>query len=233
MVPGTTTTWESVDGQMTRADDLKEAAGNADSDAEHSVITWIGYDAPNVVEAAFPGRAEGAVDELSAFQEGLRATHENSSPSNNTVIGHGYGSTVVGHTAQSEAGLDADELVLVGSPGVNADHVDELGFDSDDVHVSTAENDGITGMTGKTHGADPTDRAFGATEFRSADGGEGGPWPLGAAHSEYFQPNKPSTRYMGGVIAGQHQELHHHAPMETGGLCRRRSPRVDRLRPRE
>ncbi|WP_431888641.1 alpha/beta hydrolase [Nocardiopsis alba] len=204
LVPGTTTTWESINSQMGRADNLAGAARGVDENADHAVISWIGYDAPNFAEAAFPGRAEGAVDELSGFQDGLRATHQNTSPSNNTVIGHSYGSTVVGHTAQSDSGLNADEIILVGSPGANADHVSELGFAPDDVHVSTAENDGITGLTGFTHGPDPTDPDFGSTEFDSAPGSEGGQWPLGPAHSEYFNKDTPSLLYMGEVIANQH-----------------------------
>ena len=206
LVPGTTTTWQKIEDQMGRADWLVESANNAaEESADHAVISWIGYDAPNIAEAAGTRRAEGAVDELSRFQDGLRATHENTTQSNNTVIGHSYGSTVVGHTAQSEAGLNADEIVLVGSPGANAQHVSELGFPPENVHASTAENDGITGFTDLTHGADPTNPEFGATVFESDSGSEGGPWPLGAAHSEYFQEGNASLEYMGEIIAGQNK----------------------------
>ncbi|WP_116243838.1 alpha/beta hydrolase [Nocardiopsis sp. FIRDI 009] len=204
LVPGTTTTWQSINGQINRGDALLEAATDASESGDHAVISWIGYDAPSVTEAAFAGRAEGAVDELSSFQDGLRATHENTSPSHNTVIGHSYGTTVVGHTAQSDGGLDADEIVMVGSPGANADHVSELGFAPENVHVSTAENDGITNFTGFTHGPDPTEPDFGATGFASDPGSEGGQFPLGDAHSEYFDRNSSSLEYMGQVIAGKH-----------------------------
>ncbi|WP_026117877.1 alpha/beta hydrolase [Nocardiopsis alkaliphila] len=204
LVPGTTTTWQSIDAQMDRAEALHQSATAAGEGSDHAVISWIGYDAPNFAEAAGTGRAEGAVDELSRFQDGLRATHENTTRSNNTVIGHSYGSTVVGHTAQSEAGLNADEVVLVGSPGTNAQHASELGFLPENVHASTAKNDGITGLTDLTHGADPTSPEFGATVFESDEGSEGGQWPLGAAHSEYFKNGSLSLKYMGEVIAGKH-----------------------------
>uniref|UniRef100_UPI00038194A8 alpha/beta hydrolase n=1 Tax=Nocardiopsis alkaliphila TaxID=225762 RepID=UPI00038194A8 len=203
LVPGTTTTWQSIDTQMGRADWLMEAADEADEDADHATISWIGYDAPNVAEATGPGRAEGAVDELSRFQDGLRATHENTTQSNNTVIGHSYGSTVVGHTAQSEAGLNADKIILVGSPGANAQHASELGFLPENVHASTAKNDGITAFTDLTHGTDPTSPDFGATVFKSDKGSEGGSFPLGTAHSEYFKEGSLSLKYMGKIIAGQ------------------------------
>jgi hypothetical protein len=203
LVPGTTTTWDDINGQINRGSALQEAATDAQESGDHAVISWIGYDAPGVSEAAFEGKAEGAVDELSGFQDGLRATHENTSPSNNTVIGHSYGSTVVGHTAQSDGGLDADNIVVVGSPGTNADHVADLGFAPENVHASTAENDGISNFTGMTHGPDPTDSGFGATVFESDPGSEGGQWPLGDAHSQYFGDGSASLEYMGEVIAGQ------------------------------
>ena len=113
---------------------------------------------------------------------------------------------MVGHTAQSSSGLNADDLVFVGSPGVNADHVSELGFDPDDVHASTAENDNITLTTGFVHGEDPASEKFGATQFSSNKGSEPrfGTLPFGAAHSEYFDVDSESWEYMGEVIAGKH-----------------------------
>lgn len=203
-VPGTTTDWTSINGQMGRSGDLYRAAAETDPDAEHAVITWIGYDAPAIHEAAGPTKAENAVEELSDFQKGLRATHEGAQPSHNTVIGHSYGSTVVGHTAMSEEGLDADDLVFVGSPGVGAEHVTELGFAPENVHASTALNDGISPVISglAPFGLSPNDPSFGATEFESAEGSRGWPPPLGPAHSEYFDPETPSLEYMGEVIAG-------------------------------
>jgi len=33
------------------------------------------------------------------------------------VLGHSYGSTVIGHTAQQGDGINADAVIFVGSPG--------------------------------------------------------------------------------------------------------------------
>lgn len=206
LVPGTNTTWQSIGTQLDRAEALQQSTEIAASEgSSNSVISWIGYDTPKDLEAVGPGYAEDAAELLNGFQDGLRSTHEGEEPSNNTVIGHSYGSTVVGHTAQSSDGLDADELVFVGSPGVNADHVSELGFDSDDVHASTAENDNITIAPGAVHGEDPTSEEFGATQFDSDEGSDLTlkTLPFGAAHSEYFDVNNESWEYMGEVIAGQ------------------------------
>ncbi len=92
----------------------------------------------------------------------------------------------------------------MGSPGADAQHASELGFLPENVHASTAKNDGITGLTDLTHGADPTSPDFGASVFESKKGSEGGPWPLGAAHSEYFHEDTASLENMGEIIAGRH-----------------------------
>ncbi|WP_017608674.1 alpha/beta hydrolase [Nocardiopsis xinjiangensis] len=189
MVPGTTNNWENVNGRSGNAAAVAAEANRTSESEQTAVISWIGYDAPSTTEAPFEERAEAAVDELSRFQSGLRDTHEGASPSHNTVIGHSYGSTVVGHTAMSDQGLDADQIAFVGSPGVNAEHVSELGFLPEDVHVSTAENDKINDRTPEfVHGPDPSDEEFGATTFESDEGTEGGAFPFGDAHSEYYDP---------------------------------------------
>lgn len=132
---------------------------------------------------------------LGSFQGGLRATHEGTSPSHNTVIGHSYGSTLVGHAAQGEGGLNADRIALVGSPGADADHVSELGFRSEDVHATTSTVDLLIRATsGTVHGADPTGQEFGATEL-------GSDWYSG--HGDYFDKNTESWRNLGRIIAGE------------------------------
>ncbi|WP_190318396.1 hypothetical protein [Nocardiopsis listeri] len=104
----------------------------------------------------------------------------------------------------NEADDNADEIVLVGNSGTSAQHASELRFPPANVHATTAKNDGITGLTDLTHGTGPTSPEFGATVFESNEGSEGGQWPLGAAHSEYFQEGNDSLEYMGEVIAGKH-----------------------------
>lgn len=46
LVPGTGHSWESGVGQMNRASDLRQSASDADDEADHAVISWIGYDPP-------------------------------------------------------------------------------------------------------------------------------------------------------------------------------------------
>lgn len=195
LIPGTGHSWESGPGQMDRASDLRQSAGDADEEADHAVITWIGYDPPQGLEAGSETSAVRGEEALSSFQGGLRATHEGTSPSHNTVIGHSYGSTLVGHAAQGDGGLDADSIALVGSPGTDADHVSELGFRPEDVNATRSMVDFlIMGTSGTVHGPDPTGGGFGATVFESD-------WHSG--HSEYFDENTESWINLGRIIAGE------------------------------
>jgi pimeloyl-ACP methyl ester carboxylesterase len=199
---------------MDRADRMLAAATGAGSPST-SVITWIGYEAPqNIVpDAASESYAEGAKKDLDRFQDGLRATHEGA-PSHNMVIGHSYGSTVIGHTANTE-GINADALVFVGSPGVGVDNITELNFPADRVYATVAEHDAIHlsntlqvdqygHVYDLVHNFDPTSAHFGAQVFAS-DPGTPGNVPgdySGEAHSQYWEPNSSSLLNMGEIIAG-------------------------------
>lgn len=203
---------------MARSDLMYASARDAGSPST-SVITWIGYDAPQKVwNAAETDYADNAKEDLGRFQDGLRVTHEGA-PSHNTVLGHSYGTTVVGHAARDET-LSADELVFVASPGTGTEHASELNIDPKHVHSTTAEHDIIrvtnvdpfdldhsdSAVNGDPHGIDPTNPKFGGNVFESDPGTEG-PWVAGglseAAHSEYWNEGNPALRNMGKIIAGE------------------------------
>lgn len=207
-IPGTGANLATVGGNLERSDRMLGAAATAGSPST-AVITWIGYDAPqDLPEATSPSYAAGAKKDLDRFQDGLRASHEGP-PSHNTVLGHSYGSTVIGHTAHGE-GLDADELVFVGSPGVGVSNAAELNFPTDHVHATEAEHDRIrlSNIPGPydVHGPDPTGNDFGARAFTSKPGTEG-PWftggTSGEAHSQYWDSNNHALINMGLIIAGR------------------------------
>ncbi|MFD0636798.1 alpha/beta hydrolase [Catenulispora yoronensis] len=104
------------------ADSVVASAHNADAGHSTSAIAWMDYDAPQSVPAALfsgPARAGGVT--LDQFQQGLYATHDPSDPLHTTVIGHSYGTTVVGDASQAAGGLRADDVVLAASPGVDVD----------------------------------------------------------------------------------------------------------------
>jgi pimeloyl-ACP methyl ester carboxylesterase len=105
-------------------------------------VLWLGYDAPDSVgHATDPSYAEDAASSLSSFTEGLRATDQGSQ-ANLTMTGHSYGSTTVGIAAREE-GLDVDNMIFVGSPGVGVDSAEDLGIDPENVWASRNEEDVI------------------------------------------------------------------------------------------
>lgn len=212
-VPGRGTTLRNSDGGLERAEQMADDTAALTSRAEPtSVVYWCDYDAPHsLVEAASLDAATDGAAALRRYSDGLRATHAGDG-AYHTVLGHSYGSTVVG--AGARAGLSADTLVFVGSPGAAATSVDELKIDGDprsQVWASTAVSDPIhlarpfPGMTvaSKTHlplpgfvhalgdrmvhGVDPTSERFGALTF-DADllSGHTGYWDEGNAARDHI-----------------------------------------------
>lgn len=227
-VPGTTARLGTVEVDLQRADATLAAARAADPRADTAAITWLGYDAPpDIARAVAAEPAERAAEPLARFQDGLRSTHQGP-PAHQTVIGHSYGSTVVGHAAR-RGGLQADDLVLVAGPGVGTRRgVADLGIDPAHVWATVASNDPIddlarTDLMGTSapfarrqflaHGLDPTDPAFGARVFDSAPGSvlpraddpatatdEFTPFP---AHGQYWDPGSPSWESIGRIVVGR------------------------------
>jgi hypothetical protein len=124
-----------------------------------SVIAWVGYDAPpNAAVANDSIYADQATPDLTSFQQGLRVTHVGP-PATQTVLGDGYGSTVVGDAALS-TGLRADAIVFTNSPGVIAQNAGQLGIDPSRVWAERDIPDPM-GLS-MSQGIDPTSTAFGA-----------------------------------------------------------------------
>jgi hypothetical protein len=181
-VPGTSTSMESTGGQLSRIDSMQNAAKIADGNAKTSMVYWLGYDAPEIpvsqagnLDVAGSGRAEDAAPALRNFTHGLRASHEGG-PANLSVIGHSYGSTVVGAAASEDGGLDADRIAVVGSPGMTVDKASDLNIDPDHVYIGRAKDDGITGVAGATLGPDPAQEDFGGQRFKVDTHGHSGYW---------------------------------------------------------
>ncbi|MFD9892819.1 alpha/beta hydrolase [Amycolatopsis sp. NPDC059027] len=221
-VPGTGSDLANIGTDLGRSDKMLHAAEVSGSPST-AVVTWLGYDAPNGLgDAIGSSYAENATTSLQGFEEGMRATHQGP-PAHSTVLGHSYGTTVVGLAAHN-GGLNADELVFVASPGVGVDHASDLhlaGVAQADigqhVHATVAQHDIINTANfelsdgagpgeDRILGPDPTAKAFGGQTFTSAPG-TAGPAYLGGyseqAHSEYWEDRNPSLNNIGQVIAGK------------------------------
>ncbi len=210
-VPGTGANLGTVNGDLQRSDSMVQAARMAGSPST-AVITWVGYDAPPEVfpDAAKDRWADGAKQHLDRFQDGLRASHVGT-PAHNAVIGHSYGTTVIGHAAR-DGNLNADDVVFVASPGVGVTRADQLHLQGvppnqvgQHVHSTVAQHDPIKLAAG-THGPAPTVLNFGGTTFDS-NPGEAGPWYQlgwnGAVHSQYWDDGNKALVNIGRIIAGK------------------------------
>ncbi|GAA1212671.1 alpha/beta hydrolase [Prauserella alba] len=203
-VPGTGSNLSKIGGELDKADALLDQAAQTDRGSSNAAITWVGYDAPQDLGAATKAEyAEDAAGDLQSFQDGLRATHEGQ-PSNNTLIGHSYGSTVVGYSAQGDKELDVDNAVFIGSPGVGADHVSELNLADDaNVYAGTAENDVIRNTPPVIHDNQPISEDFGAEVFDAGEGTDSWYGTSTEAHSEYWDENSTPLRNLGRIVVGE------------------------------
>jgi hypothetical protein len=209
-VPGMTADLASYGGELARAERIAVRATELAPETATSTVMWLGYDAPDFLdEAASRSRATAGATGLRHFQEGLRATHLGP-PAHQTVLGHSYGSLVVG-TAAAQPGFATDEVVFVGSPGVGVDSAAGLQVPADRVWSSTSHSDVIqwAAVSPKSlaedlvlsqavpggallaftrpeddlfFGTNPSDPAFGARVFTSEpDAGHLGYWEPGSA----------------------------------------------------
>ena len=113
-------------------------------------------------DAAMEHYAVDAAPDPRRFQQGLRLAHQGGT-GHLTALGHSYGTTVVGYTARNQAGIVADEVIFVASPGVGVDHASELyGVRSDHVWATTAAFGIIPDFWYRN---DPVDTEFGARQF--------------------------------------------------------------------
>lgn len=150
---------DSWQGHLDRTRTLAHTTGGPGS----AGIVWLGYRAPdNVIDGLRRRAGRDAGADLAEFSSELARRHPEQ---RRVVLGFSYGAVVASEAAR--AGLHADDLVLLGSPGAVVDHVDDytLYGDNPAVHAMTSPGDPIglvTGIDGGVHGVDPTSPLFGA-----------------------------------------------------------------------
>lgn len=209
-VPGTGQDTTTFDEGIRRARDMFQATLAADpslTKTDVAVTTWMGYDRPmTLAEAAWPDRARHGGAALDGFLDGMHASHFGP-PAVDTVIGHSYGSTLIGAAATAGHRLASDNVIAVGSPGMLSRHAAELALESGaTVYSMTAENDPISLVTSLTLGADPNDPDYGATRLVTNPGSalpfSAGLLPGVSAHGSYWDEGNPGLANMGAIIAG-------------------------------
>lgn len=216
VVPGMANSIENFSGPdgsfRDNAVDLLAATAGKGSVA---TVAWLGYDSPDSVGAVTRSAANSGAPALIHFLEGM-------SPDQTiTVVAHSYGSVLAGTAAR--AGIAADNLVFVGSPGTTLDHADDAALrPGGRVWSALAEGDPIVwGVAPQElpiwvflpnpflfvagildvfdppsdlwHGTNPALEEFGATRI-DTEGSSG--------HSSYFKAN--SLENLASIVEGDY-----------------------------
>lgn len=136
-----------------------------------AVIAWLGYDAPDGVNAsaARRDRARSGADALDRFVAGLAVVRPQATIA---LLGYSYGSTVIGLAAR-HLSAQVTDIAAFGSPGMGVDDVARLGTTAR-VWAGLSDRDPMRFVPGIRcfglgHGRQPTDPAFGATVFSTRD----------------------------------------------------------------
>ena len=163
--------------------------------ARVAVVVWLGYDAPEGIDrqAARSERAIAGARDLARFVAGL--------PGRSTVslLGHSYGTVVVGRTPHSARVTD---VIALASPGMDAGSAGGLRTRAR-VWAARAPGDPI-GYTphvrvgGYGHGTDPIDPRFGALVFRTGSV---------TGHDGYYAPGTESLTNLARIALGRASEV--------------------------
>ena len=210
-VPGTGENLLSMNRGIDRSMIMLNDAADPANAGETSVVAWYGYNTPpDFPYAGLDRYAEDGAAALESFQNGLDASNE-SGRLNSTVLGHSYGSTMIGAAAQDGHTLNADNVIFVGSPGVNANNASDLsltGIESSatgrHVYSALAENDIINIAIATVHGPSPTSGSFGGQQIEAGPG-PAGPWGFSfstEAHSSYWDPGNPARYEITRIVTG-------------------------------
>ncbi len=140
IIPGMTNSLQDYSGNA-RVKGLDLAAAMRARNPNVAVVSWLGYRTPDMsvrglLEGAASGRATVGADALVTDLEVIRRMAPRS---HLTIVGHSYGSVVVGETLKSPTlssrvdALDIGDVAVVGSPGMNVSTRAQLGHGEIDV----------------------------------------------------------------------------------------------------
>ncbi|UWP79454.1 alpha/beta hydrolase family protein [Dactylosporangium fulvum] len=162
--------------------------------ADVAVVAWLGYDPPEGLglAAVREDRAAAGALALRRFLPTLPGTRI-------VLVGHSYGSTVIG-IAAAKPGLDArvTDIVALGSPGMGVDRAADLRAAAR-VWAASAPNDWTRRLPGLRilgvgHGTHPADPEFGALAL-PVDGVDG--------HDGYFVAGTGTLHALAGIVDGR------------------------------
>ncbi len=194
LVPGMGTTAENFDERVaTRARNLYERANSLDSGAV-AVVGWFDYDAPDGIpsrEVLSEGQALSGGARLNAF---LARVPED--PDRHvTLVGHSYGSVVVGAAMFGSMAAEVDDVLVMGSPGTGVDSVEEFAAPETGFYTMEAPMDPVPNLD--WFGTNPNELDSG---FRRV---ETGPRP---GHSSYLAQGTEGLENAALIVTGRGSE---------------------------
>ncbi|MEW1610499.1 MULTISPECIES: alpha/beta hydrolase [unclassified Streptomyces] len=205
-VPGTTSNLGSIGGDIGRMANLWRVANDEADGGTVSTITWLGYDAPqNIVkDSPFSHYADDGAPAYNRFLDGLDASRTAEGDPHRTAIGHSYGTTLIGSAAR-QGELNADDVVLAGSPGVQVSKAEQMDVPAGHVWNQEADGDVVPDVGRYGHGGTdwdgawviPSDPLFGANQMPTDTEG----------HSDYWKEGTDSLRNQGLVVAGRGEDV--------------------------
>ncbi|WP_308407782.1 alpha/beta hydrolase [Streptomyces somaliensis] len=218
-VPGTYTDITQTDKYIHHMSEMWKETHALVPGQNVSTVTWIGYDAPQsiVPEAMKKHYAHDAAPDLNRFMMGLEHVQGGDDKSHTTLIGHSYGSTVLG-AASNQGDLRTDDIIAVGSPGMLVEHAKDLDVEEGHVWSQSAGTlddqvplgGKIAGLGGDTEwweemlpfgtvwGSNvPSDEGFGANIMKNDS----------ESHTDYWRDDSLSIENQANVVAGKYDRV--------------------------
>jgi Alpha/beta hydrolase len=223
-VPGLGSKINGAPGDSGRAAALWQQANRFAPNLATASVYWLGYNAPQLglsqgihnLDVTSTADAVTGGQALAHFETGLQATHQPGIPGHAVVLGHSYGSLVVGEAAAHD-GLHAGDIIFVGSPGVGVNHAAQLGMSSTHVWAGANVHDPVPqlppsnpltalGNDNAGHfGNNPATSAFGGQVFNASHDPSRSFSGLDlSAHSAYWDANSDSLKNMARIVDGQY-----------------------------
>lgn len=154
-VPGITNRLDNFNGFSRGGYDLATDK-NGFEQPDTAVVSWLGYDTPEIGDSVDPAKAEVGGRQLNAFRQGISV---NLQPDAGTsIFAHSYGTLVTSKALQN--GLtNIDNVTFMGSPGLgpNIHSVADFNMPNTKFFAMRAPEDPVSYTQG--HGDDPADFA--------------------------------------------------------------------------
>ena len=172
---------------------LREMQAVAKPGERVAVVVWLGYDTPDLTpvrvffEAARSNKAVAGAKVLDRDLDFLRGLNPGT---HITVVGHSYGSLVVGKAMRR--GIEADDAVVVGSPGMGVRDRQDLGSAHTTLWAGHRAMFDPVSFAPRL-GEDPSAHGFHANRFRTAGS---------SGHSDYFNPGSVALRNIALIATG-------------------------------